>query len=450
MDKYLHIFRQIPLPTLLLDPSGHVLDVNECGKALFPSLASGEQVLEQMALEIDQFLSRPEPHQVLEKRLDVRNGQSRIFRVRMGRLFTDTAATLTISTSGETSRGMVLTFTDITERRRHIEEISRLASIVDCSEDAIAGISLNGSVLSWNAGAAKIYGYGKEEIVGRPATLFIPEEGRMEFCAILRDCAMGRGLVRHESTHRNAMGINFPISATFSPVRHFDEIMGISMVARDISSRRRTEQQLRASHEKLTSLLNETVKSLSTAHEKRDLYTSGHQQRVAALSVRIADMLGLPFDLVDSIRIAGLLHDIGKVCIPMALLAKPARLTNEEMAMLKRHPEAGYEIVKNIPFPHSVGDMILQHHERMDGSGYPRGLCGGDILMGARILAVADVVEAMSSHRPYRPALGTDMAAEHIADKAGTLYDVEVCDAALSLLDDGTAQEVLSCPLCRT
>lgn len=275
-------------------------------------------------------------------------------------------------------------------------------------------------------------------------TILAPESAREELTAILRECALGRGLSRHESAHRNALGNLFPVSATFSPVRHFDEIMGVSIVARDISSRRRTEEQLRASHEKLTSLLNETVKSLSTAHEKRDLYTSGHQQRVASISMRIADAMGLPYDLVDSIRIAALLHDIGKVCIPMALLAKPAKLTPEEMAMLKRHPEAGYEIVKNIPFSHAVGDMILQHHERMNGSGYPLGLPGERISEGARILAVADVVEAMSSHRPYRPALGVEQAAEHIAEGAGTLYDPSVCKVALRLIRNGEISEILT------
>ncbi|WP_022660649.1 HD domain-containing phosphohydrolase [Paucidesulfovibrio longus] len=433
MKKYAHIFQQIPLPTVLLDSGGKVCDVNQCGRMLFPDKESGRLVLEQMAIEIEQFRSVPEGHQVIEKRIDLADGSPRIFRVRMGRLGNDDGAD-----------GIVVTFTDITERRRHIEEISRLASIVDSSEDAIIGVSLNGSVLSWNAGAAKIYGYRTEEIIGRPVTTIIPESVRDELCAILRECAIGRGLSRHESVHRNALGNLFPVSATFSPVRHFDEIMGVSIVARDISSRRKTEEQLRASHEKLTSLLNETVKSLSTAHEKRDLYTSGHQQRVSCISVRIADALGLPYDLVDAIRVAALLHDIGKVCIPMALLAKPARLTVEEMAMLKRHPEAGHEIVKNIPFPHAVGDMILQHHERMDGSGYPLGLPGEKISRGARILAVADVVEAMSSHRPYRPALGVDIAAEHIRDGAGILYDKEVCAAALELLGNGSLEAILA------
>lgn len=433
MIKYTHIFQQIPLPTILLDAFGNVQDINQCGRMLFPDAESSNRILSQMTCEIDQFRSIPEGHQIIEKRITLQGGTPKIFRVRMGRLGHDT---------GED--GIVITFTDITERRRHIEEISRLASIVDSSEDAIIGVSLNGCVLSWNAGAEKIYGYPSQDILGRPVTLLAPEGGRHELCAILRECAVGRGLARHEGTHCNALGLVFPISATFSPVRHFDEIMGVSIVARDISSRRRTEEQLRASHEKLTSLLNETVKSLSTAHEKRDLYTSGHQQRVSSISIRIADALGLPYDLVDAIRIAALLHDIGKVCIPMALLAKPAKLTVEEMAMLKRHPEAGYEIVKNIPFSHDVGDMILQHHERMNGSGYPLGLPGEKITLGARILAVADVVEAMSSHRPYRPALGIDLAAEHIADGAGTLYDPDVCAAALDLLVDGTVENILA------
>jgi putative nucleotidyltransferase with HDIG domain len=197
-------------------------------------------------------------------------------------------------------------------------------------------------------------------------------------------------------------------------------------------------------------MMYETVESLSTAHEKRDLYTSGHQRIVSMISCCIADEMNLPHDQIESLRIAGLLHDIGKVCIPMAILSKPSVLSPEEMALMKKHPEAGYEIVKNIPFAWPVSDIILQHHERMDGSGYPRGISGKDILLGARILAVADVLEAMSAHRPYRPAMGLEAALNEIAENAGVKYDQDVCNAALKLFDEGVLrieQSKLVCSL---
>ncbi len=156
------------------------------------------------------------------------------------------------------------------------------------------------------------------------------------------------------------------------------------------------------------------------------------------MSCCIADEMNLSFDRIEALRIAGLLHDIGKVCIPMAILAKPARLNPEEFALMKRHPLAGYEIVRNIPFPWPVKDIILQHHERMDGSGYPNGLAGNDILLETRVIAVADVLEAMSAHRPYRSALGLDAAMAEILEHQGKLYDHDVCQAALKLFEAGT------------
>ena len=147
--------------------------------------------------------------------------------------------------------------------------------------------------------------------------------------------------------------------------------------------------------------------------------------------------MNLPLDRLEGLRVAALLHDIGKVCIPMAILAKPAKLSTEEMALMKMHSEAGYEIVKNVPFTWPVKEIILQHHERIDGTGYPHGLKGDDILLEAKILAIADVLEAMSSHRPYRPALGVDIALQELMDGAGTKYDKTACEAAMKLYYDG-------------
>ena len=167
--------------------------------------------------------------------------------------------------------------------------------------------------------------------------------------------------------------------------------------------------------------------------EKRDPYTAGHQQRVAQLASAIAGKMGLSAKRREAIRIAALLHDIGKVYVPAEILNKPGQLTPVEMDLIKTHPQVGKDIVRAIPFDAPVAQIILQHQERLDGSGYPNGLERDAILLEAKILAVADVVEAIASHRPYRPALGITTALEEIAQNRGIYYDEEVVDACLEL-----------------
>lgn len=180
-------------------------------------------------------------------------------------------------------------------------------------------------------------------------------------------------------------------------------------------------------------VLEKSVAALAATVESRDPYTAGHQSRVAKLALAIANDMGLKSELCTGIKLAALIHDIGKMQIPIELLTKPTPLTALEMQMIRTHPEAGYEIVKDIPFPWPVADIVRQHHERFDGSGYPKGLSGEEILLGARILAVADVVEAISSHRPYRPARGIDMALQEIKKQRGVLFDPVVVDSCLRL-----------------
>ncbi|NDV28890.1 HD domain-containing phosphohydrolase [Desulfovibrio sp. JC010] len=197
-----------------------------------------------------------------------------------------------------------------------------------------------------------------------------------------------------------------------------------------------TESALKESLRQMNRIFDETVVSLTAMSEKRDPYTSGHQQRVAELACRIAVKMELSSETINSIRIAGILHDVGKISIPAEILSKPTRLTDLEFNLMKTHCEAGYEILKGISFPWPVARIVLQHHERLDGSGYPNGLSGESILQEARIISVADVVEAMSSHRPYRAALGLPKAMAEIARGRGTSYDPEVVDACTQLIEE--------------
>jgi putative nucleotidyltransferase with HDIG domain len=190
---------------------------------------------------------------------------------------------------------------------------------------------------------------------------------------------------------------------------------------------------LKQSYEKLQRTLETMVEAIAAMAETRDPYTAGHQVRVTRLACAIAEAMGLSAERIKEIRIAATLHDIGKMHIPAEILSKPGKLTEIEFMMIKSHPQGGYDILKDIEFPSSVAIIVLQHHERLDGSGYPQGLKGDDILLEARILAVADVVEAMSSHRPYRPALGEGTALEEIIHNKGILYDEKVVEACVTL-----------------
>ncbi|GFK95009.1 Cyclic di-GMP phosphodiesterase response regulator RpfG [Fundidesulfovibrio magnetotacticus] len=237
---------------------------------------------------------------------------------------------------------------------------------------------------------------------------------------------------------RAADGGEIPVEIHLSPIiDDWGKDMGSVLVFRDISEQVRNERELRDSLDRLRVTLEATVGALAVTAEKRDPYTAGHQQRVAALACAMAHSLGLDEERSEGLRVAGLLHDIGKIYIPAEILAKPSRLNSIEMGLIKTHSEVGFDILKDVPFPWPVARMVLEHHERIDGTGYPGGLSDGQILEESKILSVADVVEAMSSHRPYRAALGLERALAEIRKNRGVLYDPACVDACVDLLESG-------------
>ncbi|MGB3478679.1 MAG: MEDS domain-containing protein [bacterium] len=209
-------------------------------------------------------------------------------------------------------------------------------------------------------------------------------------------------------------------------------IMAIRMRVEHMQAR----EELKQSYDKLRKSLEGTVKAIASLVEKRDPYTSGHQQRVTLLVCAIAEEMGLSNDQIDGSYLAGLLHDVGKIAVPAEILSKPSSLTEAEFSIVKTHPQVAYDILKAVAFPWPIAQIVLQHHEKMNGSGYPHGTLGDDILLEAKILTVADVVEAMSSHRPYRPALGIDAALSEISKNSGVLYAPEVVDACLKVIKE--------------
>ncbi|MBU1669613.1 MAG: HD-GYP domain-containing protein [Actinobacteria bacterium] len=231
------------------------------------------------------------------------------------------------------------------------------------------------------------------------------------------------------------------------------------IVLRDMTKQAQIEDELRRVHQEIGSLsapggsasgggntleeferaraaASATVRAVAAVAERRDPYTANHQKRVSDLAQAIAREMGLSDERVEGVRVAGILHDTGKVVVPSDILSKPGRLSEFEFGIIKSHPKADFEIVEGIEFPWPVAQTVLQHHERLDGSGYPSGLKGEDIVLEARILAVADVVEAMASHRPYRPARGIEKALDEINSNAGRLYDPEVVRACTRLFRD--------------
>jgi len=214
------------------------------------------------------------------------------------------------------------------------------------------------------------------------------------------------------------------------------KIIGVICLAKDITEQRKSEQELLQSYQKLKKTMNATIETVSKIVEVKDPYTAGHQQRVSQLTTAISKELNLSPDKIEGIRIASLLHDIGKISVPTEILSKTTKLSDIEFSLIKVHSQIGYDILKAIDFSYPVANIVLQHHEKINGSGYPGRLRGDEILLEAKIICVADVVEAISSHRPYRPALGTDKALEEISQNRGILYEPEVVDVCLKLFKE--------------
>lgn len=293
--------------------------------------------------------------------------------------------------------------------------------------EAVVTTDATGAVRFLNPVAESLLGCGLEHAQGLALDAIFHEE---------RTCPVhAAGPATQRSTHlRTPDGRCLPIEKNVSPIiDDRGENMGNVLVFRDISDRVHSEQALLEYVASLRRTLEATVQALAATSEKRDPYTAGHQQRVSALACAIAQRLGMDQERLDGLRVGGLLHDLGKIYIPAEILAKPATLTVNEFGLIKTHSEVGHEILMNIPFPWPVAEMVLQHHERLNGSGYPKGLTDGQITLEAKILSVADVVEAMSSHRPYRAALGMERALGEISENREKLYAPDVVDICLDL-----------------
>ncbi|HEY5548546.1 MAG TPA: PAS domain S-box protein, partial [Coriobacteriia bacterium] len=322
--------------------------------------------------------------------------------------------------------GLRGTAQDITERKMAEEQYR------DVLETAMDGFWLsdsNGHLLKVNDAYCRMSGYSEAELLSMCISdldvIETPEEVDARAARIL-----AQGSDRFESKHRRKDGSVFDVE---NSVRYQPESGLFSSFQRDITERKRIEELAAQQAERIERTLTSVVDIASNIVELRDPYTAGHQRRVSELAVSMAESLGMSGHEIDDIRVAGLLHDMGKAAIPTEILSKPGQLSPIEFTLIQGHAEAGYRLAVSANMVEPVAQMIYQHHERCDGSGYPRGLVGDQILSGAKVIAVADVVEAMMSHRPYRSALGIEAALAEIERGTGTLYDAWVAEACIRL-----------------
>lgn len=312
-----------------------------------------------------------------------------------------------------------------------------ILEIIQTSPLGIIILDLNGEIVLWNQAAEKITGWNEHEVIGFNIRNFVNETWG-EY-----DVQLRRTLNREifHSLPLNAVkkdNQKIMLSYSTAPLFDNDRIVATIAVIYDITEKIALETALKDSLVKMERVQDDTVNALAAAIEKRDPYTAGHQQRVTQLACAIAEKMGrFDSDRIKGLRMSATIHDIGKLYVPAEILAKPGQLSELELALIKTHPQAGFDILGEIEFPWPIARIVQQHHERLDGRGYPLGLTGEAILMEARIIGVADVVEAMSSHRPYRPSRGIEAALHEIKIGRGNIYDANTVDACVALFSNG-------------
>ena len=335
---------------------------------------------------------------------------------------------------------IVAVYDDLTRQKqaeqllKESEEFS--SSLMENSPNPIYVIDKDYSIKYVNPAMENIVGFKASELLGKtPPFPWWPDRFKSRYSTLLKE-DMKQGCSAREHLFVNSMNKEFWVEIYNKPVFSGKELRYLIINWFDITDHKIMENDLKESYTMLKNTLHSAIGALGNIVEKRDPYTAGHQKRVSKLAVAISEEIGLSDEIIDCIKTASDIHDIGKINIPVSILTKPGKLTDIEFRMIKTHPDVGYEIVREIEFQMPVAEIILEHHEKLNGSGYPRGLKEEDIMFEAKILTVADVVEAMSSDRPYRPALGIDAAIDEIKSNRGSLYDARVVDACIRVLKE--------------
>jgi len=369
----------------------------------------------------------------LEFRLRHRDGDFHWFRERGQPLF---------NTQG-VYRGYIGSCETLTEQRRLQQELQESDGLFQSVvEQNIVGIYIivDGKFVYVNPAFSEVVGFPKEEIIGRRYTDFVIEEDRPLVAANIRRRLEGKiKSVEYSFRGRRRDGelVDVGVHGGLAIYRGREAVIG---VAQDITELKKAEARIREDAAQLERAMLGTLEALSMMSELRDPYTVGHERQVGDLAAAIGRELGLPEERVKGLRVIGYLHDIGKITVPAEILSKPGHLSHLEFELIKTHPQAGYDILKSVEFPWPVVEAIVQHHEHLDGSGYPNGLRGDAISLEARIISVADTVEAMAHHRPYRPVVGLENALNELRTGAGIRFDPAVVEACLRLFQEGRFQ----------
>ncbi|MBS3742180.1 MAG: PAS domain S-box protein [Candidatus Cloacimonetes bacterium] len=322
---------------------------------------------------------------------------------------------------------IISTIRDMTERKKAEEKLrkseARFRSYIENSPEGVFITDEKGKYVAVNKAATTITGYSKEDLL------------QMNFIDLIPPEYKGKAKKAHQSLIKEGeMTLEIPFIKKDGSRHHWfvsavdiSENMFLGFV-HDITTLKKTEENLKLAFES-------TIEVIADILEVRDAYTAGHQRRVSQLAVEIAKEMGIEGSKRKGIEVASNIHDLGKIIVPAQILSKPTQLTDLEFSYIMQHPVVGHQLLKNVNFPWPIADIVHQHHERLDGSGYPQGLKGEDIMLEAQILAVADVVEAMSSQRPYRPALGIKAALEEVEKHKGKKYNPEVVDACVKVIN---------------
>ncbi len=428
MQKMASIVKHSIEVVSLTDPEGNMVFLNETGCRMLgiePARMTGKSIMDIIPGEL-QPMFRTQVMSILNKGGSW-EGDLQYRNQKTGKLFdVYTMAYAIKNPASGAPRYFASVSLDITERKV-MEENYR--SIFDNAREGIFRTTPEGRFVLANRAMARILGYDSPEalidgVTDIPGQLYIHPEERSQTLEFLER----EGYVKNaEVQWKRKDGATIWVHRTMRAVRdEKGKILYLEGLVTDITDRKKSVDQLRKA-------LVDTIQAIASIVESRDPYTAGHQRRVADLAAAIAAEMGLSVELIEGLRMAGVIHDIGKVSVPSDILNMPRKLTDIEFSLIKTHAKSGYEMVKDIEFPWPIARMILEHHERINGSGYPNGLTGDRLLLESRILAVADVVEAMATHRPYRAALSLDVAMDEITKNRGVIYDPDAVDACLRL-----------------
>lgn len=424
---------------LLVDETQQIISYNRKFAAMWPLLPQplGADAHEQVIQLIVSQAMNPEEHLANVRHLfENHELRSRAeIKLKDGRIIDRYSAPI----NGDDGKyyGRVSYFRDITEYRQAEQKLinseQRFRSLV---EQSLAGIYIiqDGKLAYANPRTVQILGQGPaDELVGRDPLQFVAAADRGKVAESMRqlyDKEAANLALEFDILRKDGVTVSVGAHASLASYHDRPAILGL---IQDISEKKRDEERILKYVDQLQTAFLSTVQLATSLSEMRDPYTAGHERRVSEIAVAIATELGLDEHRIEGVKVAGYLHDIGKISIPAEILVKPGRLNATEYALVQGHAKASYEVLKIVPFPWPVATIALQHHERLDGSGYPNQLKGNEIMLESRIMAVADVIEAMASHRPYRPGLGIDTALAEIERGRGTAYDPVVADACLHL-----------------